>query len=69
MKYYLEDTIEVEEKHRMLIRNEGGTFERYDKKAKKWVEDDELFGIFWGSPEVEEITEKEANRLINEVYK
>lgn len=48
-----------------LCRFMGGTFERFDKKQKKWIVDKELYRIFIGEDIFyDEILEKEANKLV-----
>ncbi|MBQ9037207.1 MAG: hypothetical protein IJ115_07130 [Erysipelotrichaceae bacterium] len=45
-------------------QGEGSLLEYYDYDKKKWIEDIELGRVFFGSIEVNTITEEEANAII-----
>lgn len=50
-----------------VCRDIEAGFEKYDLKENKWKYDEELWGVFWGSPEVEKITEVQAYEIIGRV--
>lgn len=50
-----------------ICRDTNAGFEKYDFKTNSWIYDEELWGIFWGDPEVEEITEEQADEVITRI--
>lgn len=52
-----------------VCRDTTAGFEKYDFKENAWKYDEDLWSIYWGSPEVEEITEAQANEVIARVKK
>lgn len=70
MKYYaiLKPSETLDDCFR-VCRDNGAGFEKYDFKENVWKYDEDLWGIYWGSPEVEEITEAQANEVIARVRK
>lgn len=52
-----------------VCHDNGAGFEKYDFKENVWKYDEDLWGIYCGSPEVEEITEAQANEVIARVRK
>ena len=52
-----------------ICRDTAAGFEKYDFKTNRWESDEELWGIYWGEPEVEEITEAQTNEIIDRVRK
>lgn len=52
-----------------VCRDTNTGFEKYDFKTNSWKYDEGLWGIYWGEPEVEEITEAQATEVIARVRK
>lgn len=52
-----------------VCRNNDAGFEKYNFKENAWKYDEDLWSIYWGSPEVEEITEEQANEVVARVRK
>ena len=70
MKYYaiLHPGETIEDCYR-VCRDCFGGFEKYNAKTGMWEFDVELFLIYSGEPEVEEITEVQANEVITRIRK
>lgn len=52
-----------------VCRDTTAGFEKYSFLENAWKYDENLWGVYWGSPEVEEITEVQANEVIAQVRK
>lgn len=72
MKYYYDSTWldTTYENARVIVRTSNNFFdcERFDISSKKWVKDSNFSSkVFEGQKEVEEISESEAMKKINEL--
>lgn len=45
---------------------DSGAIRKYDYETSEWVADNDLYGIFVGSPETIRLTEDEARRVIED---
>ena len=66
IRYYIEDTpLKPAELQRLMRFRDGEFPEEYDAELRQWKTNKELSQIYYGGIEVNSITKKEAEVIIN----
>ena len=63
IKYY----IAYDDGNILIKCSSEGHLSKYDDKSKLWLDDDELYRIYFGDMPVKELSEKEALKRIGEL--